>query len=99
MWKCSCAVALIDAMTHTPAANETCSSLVSIWTFFVFSCSCWFFVRTKSHNEQCDAQMETSAKNQTEQQKSHNEQQKVFACFGFWDRIDSISKIRKSNEE
>ena len=31
--------------------------------------------------------------------KSHNEQQKAFACFGVWDRIDSISKTRKSNEE
>ena len=30
--------------------------------------------------------------------KSHNEQQKAFACFGFLDRINSISKTRKSNE-
>ena len=45
-------------------------SLVSIWTFFAFRCSFWFFVPTKSHNEQCDAQMETSTKNQNEQQKA-----------------------------
>ena len=45
-------------------------SLVSIWTFFAFRCSFWFFVPTKSHNEQCDAQMETTTKNQNEQQKA-----------------------------
>ena len=28
--------------------------------------------------------------------KSHNEQQKAFACFGLWDRIGSISKTRKA---
>ena len=28
-----------------------------------------------------------------------NEQPKSFACFGFWDRFDSISKTRTSNEE
>ena len=50
------------------------------------------FRTSKSHNEQCDAQMETFTKNQ-------NEQQTTFVCFGFWDRIDSISKTRKSNEE
>ena len=38
--------------------------------FFAFCCSFWFFVPTKSHNEQCDAQMETSTKNQNEQQKA-----------------------------
>ena len=37
---------------------------------FAFRCSFWFFVPTKSHNEQCDAQMETSTKNQNEQQKA-----------------------------
>ena len=35
-----------------------------------FCCSSWFFVPTKSHNEQCDAQMETSTKIQNEQQKA-----------------------------
>ena len=29
-----------------------------------------FFVRTKSHNEQCDGQMETSTKTQNEKQKA-----------------------------
>ena len=38
--------------------------------FFAFCCSFWLFVPTKSHNEQCDAQMETSTKNQNEQQKT-----------------------------
>ena len=37
---------------------------------FAFCCSFWFFVPTKSHNEQCDAQMETYTKNQNEQQKA-----------------------------
>ena len=50
--------------------STLCLSLVSIWTFFAFRCSFWFFVPTKSHNEQCDAQMETSTKNQNEQQKA-----------------------------
>ena len=31
--------------------------------------------------------------------KSKTEQPKAFACFGFWDRTDSISKTRTSNEE
>ena len=38
--------------------------------FFAFCCSFWFFEPTKSHNKQCDAQMETSTKNQNEQQKA-----------------------------
>ena len=42
---------------------------MSIWTFFVFRCSFWFFVPTKNQNEQCDIQMDTSTKNQNEQQK------------------------------
>ena len=37
--------------------------------FFAFRCSFWFFVPTKYQNEKCDVQMETSAKNQNEQQK------------------------------
>ena len=37
---------------------------------FAFCCSLWFFVPTKSHNEQCDAQLEISTKNQNEQQKA-----------------------------
>ena len=56
---------------HTlPPLDNSYLSLVSIWTFFAFRCSFWFFVPTKSHNEQCDAQMETSTKNQNEQQKA-----------------------------
>ena len=31
--------------------------------------------------------------------KDHNEQPKVFACFGFWDRTDAVSKTRTSNEK
>ena len=45
-------------------------SLVSNWTFFAICCSFWFFVPTKSHNEHCDAQMETSTKTQNEQQEA-----------------------------
>ena len=61
-----------STMTILNPATESCYSLslVSIWTFFAFRCSFWFFVPTKSHNEQCDAQMETSTKNQNEQQKA-----------------------------
>ena len=43
--------------------------------FFAFCCSFWFFVPTETQNEQCDAQMETSTKNQNEQP--------AFTCFGF----------------
>ena len=56
--------------TESQRILSTQLSLVSIWTFFAFRCSFWFFVPTKSHNEQCDAQMETSTKNQNEQQKA-----------------------------
>ena len=31
--------------------------------------------------------------------ESQNEQPKLFACFSFWDRTESISKTRTSNEE
>ena len=64
--------------------------------FFAFCCSFWFSVPTKSHNEQWDAQMETSTKPKRAT-KSHYEQQKAFACFGFWDRIDCYSM--KSSEK
>ena len=72
-------VLVFGACFHLPFVAFCCSSLlflvfeislVSIWTFFAFRCSFWFFVPTKSHNEQCDAQMETSTKNQNEQQKA-----------------------------
>ena len=66
----------VDPLNDIDSSTKGFLSLVSIWIFFVFCCSFWFFVPTKSHNEQCDAQMETSA-------KSQNEQQKVFASFGF----------------
>ena len=46
----------------------------------------------KSHNEQCDVHMETYT-------KSQNDQPKASACFGFWDRTDSSSKTRTSNEK
>ena len=39
---------------------------------------------TKSHKEQCDAQMETSTKKPKRETESLNEQQKAFACFGFY---------------
>ena len=49
----------------------SCLSLVFTWTVFAFCCSFWFFVPTKSHSEQCDAQMETQMKNpQTSNKKS-----------------------------
>ena len=38
---------------------------------------------TKGHNEQCDAQVETSTKKPNQATESHNEQQKAFDCFGF----------------
>ena len=58
-------------------------SLVFISTFFAFCCSFWFFVPTKSHNEQCNVQMETSTKTPKRATKSHNEQQNAFVCLVF----------------
>ena len=45
------------------------------------------FRTNKKSQRACDAQIETSTKNQ-------NEQQKAFACFGFWDRIEEKGQRR-----
>ena len=52
-----------------PYFQQTMLSLVSIWTFF-YLLLVSVFRTNKSHNEQCDAQMKTSTKNQNEQQKA-----------------------------
>ena len=64
-----------------------------------FCCLLWLFVPTKIHNEQYDAQMETSTKSQKEQQKAITSNKRHLPVSVFGDRIDSISKTRKSNEE
>ena len=68
-------------------------SLVSIWTFFAFCCAFWFFVPTKSHNEQCDVQMETSTKKQNEQQKAITSNKRHLPVLVF--EIELILKNKK----
>ena len=50
---------------------------------FTFCCSFWFFVPTKSHNKQWDAQMETSTKNENEQQKAITSNKRHLPILGF----------------
>ena len=70
-------------------------SLVSIWIFFAFCCSFWIFVPTKSHNEHCDAQMETSTKNQNEQQKAITSNKRHLPVLVFEIELILFSKTKK----
>ena len=74
-------------------------SLASIWIFFAFCCcSFWFFVPTKSHNEQCDAQMETSTKDQNMQQKAITSNKRHLPVLVFEIELLLSQKQKKSNE-
>ena len=63
--------------------------------FLAFCCSFWFFVPTKSYNEQCHALMETSTKNQNQQQKAMMSNNRHICLFWFLD----IELILYQNQE
>ena len=67
--------------------------------FVAFCCSFWFFVLTKSHNEQCNAEMETSTKNQNEQQKAIKSNKRHLPVLVFGVELILSQKQVKSNEE
>ena len=65
--------------------------------FLPFVARFGFWYQRKATTSNAILKWEHPQKNKTSNKKL-NEQQIAFACFGFWDRIDSISKTRKSNE-
>ena len=76
----TCSLQYISNSSFYSFSQNNSICLIYSWLFMhkaslpfgLFACCCsfWFFVPTKTHNEQCNTQMKTSTKNQYEQQKA-----------------------------
>ena len=69
--------------------------MVSIWTSLPFVALFGFSYQQKTKTSNAIFKWKHPQKTN----ESQNEQPNAFACFGFWDRTDFISKTRTSNEE